>query len=454
MKAFHLPQKQKSMDDALLPDQRIIDIIKGAQEPKTVIKEIEVVKEVVKPMPVNEISAITNASAANAEVFSKFMEVQTNQMQAASNMLSGVSTEGEKQNVLNCITSFQNNSMRALEVYFGCQTGAAIPAASVTVPAPAAIPAPSPAATLAPAPVSTPVVSRPMSVSVPVAEAPNAVPASATAKKNERNISELVLAVVSDKTGYPTDMIDTDMELESDLGIDSIKRVEILSELNKKMGEIFTADDVANLATKGSIQEITEYLETLDGGVSVEETPARTPGSAASADVEKLVLDVVSDKTGYPTDMIDTDMELESDLGIDSIKRVEILSDINKKLGNIFTADDVTGLSGKGSIGEIVEYLASITGAAPTTATQQDPSGAAIEKVVLECISDKTGYPTDMIDTTMELESDLGIDSIKRVEIFSAVFTELKCTLTADEVSELAAQTDIQSIVNYLAEKI
>ena len=454
MKAFHLPQKQKSMADALLPDQRIIDIIKGAQEPKTVIKEVEVVKEVVKPMPVNEISAITNASAANAEVFSKFMEVQTNQMQAASNMLSGVSTEGEKQNVLNCITNFQNNSMRALEVYFGSQTGAAIPAVSVSVPAPAAISAPAPVVTPAPTPVSTPVVSRPMSVSVPVAEAPNADPAPTAAKKNERNISELVLAVVSDKTGYPTDMIDTDMELESDLGIDSIKRVEILSELNKKMGEIFTADDVANLATKGTIQAITEYLETLDGGASVEETPAQTSGSTASADMEKLVLDVVSDKTGYPTDMIDTDMELESDLGIDSIKRVEILSDINKKLGNIFTADDVTGLSGKGSIGEIVEYLASITGAAPATAAQQGTTGAAIEKVVLECISDKTGYPTDMIDATMELESDLGIDSIKRVEIFSAVFTELKCTLTADEVSELAAQTDIQSIVKFLAEKI
>ena len=460
MKGFHLPQKQKSMADALLPDQRIIDIIKGAQEPKTIIKEVEVVKEVVKTMPVNEISAITNASAANAEVFSKFMEVQTNQMRAASNMLSSVSTEGEKQNVLNCITSFQNNSMRALEVYFSSQTGTPVAAAPV---APVAMPAPVqaiPAAVSIPAavPAPAPVVSAPAAMPVTVVEVPKAAPAPAAAKKNDRNVSELVLAVVSDKTGYPTDMIDGDMELESDLGIDSIKRVEILSELNKKMGEIFTADDVANLATKGSIQEITAYLETLDGGAGTEESPAAVSGSTGNADVEKLVLDVVSDKTGYPTDMIDTDMELESDLGIDSIKRVEILSDINKKLGNIFNADDVTILSGKGSIGEIVEYLASITGAAPVAPAQQPAnqgaSGAAIEKVVLECISDKTGYPTDMIDATMELESDLGIDSIKRVEIFSAIFTELKCTLTPDEVSELATQTDIQSIVNYLAAKI
>ena len=81
-------------------------------------------------------------------------------------------------------------------------------------------------------------------------------------------------------------------------------------------------------------------------------------------------------------------------------------------------------------------------------------SGAAIEKVVLECISDKTGYPTDMIDVGMELETDLGIDSIKRVEIFSAVFSALDCSLTPDEVGELSGLSDIQSIVAYLTEKI
>ncbi len=453
MRAFHMPQKKKSMDDALLPDQRIIDIIKGAQEPKTIIKEVEVVKEVVKPMPVNEIGSITSACNANAEVFTKFMEVQTSQMQAVSNMLSGVSTEGEKQNILNCITSFQNNSMRALEVYFGSQTGTPVPVA------PAA-----PVAPVAPAAVSVPVapaVTAPAVAPAPVAEQPRAVAAPAIEpeeKKNDRNILEVVLSVVSDKTGYPTDMIDADMELESDLGIDSIKRVEILSDLNKKMGQIFTADDVTNLSTKGSIQEITAYLENLNGVVCTAEAPAEPSNGAVNADIAKLVLEIISDKTGYPTDMIDAEMELESDLGIDSIKRVEILSDLNKKMGNIFNADDVTSLSGKGSISEIVEYLTSITGAAPETAAQQlveqGTSGSDIEKVVLECISDKTGYPTDMIDATMELESDLGIDSIKRVEIFSAVFSALKCSLTPDEVGELATQTDIQSIVAYLAEKI
>ncbi|OCQ54699.1 Phenolphthiocerol synthesis polyketide synthase type I Pks15/1 [Photorhabdus australis subsp. thailandensis] len=37
-------------------------------------------------------------------------------------------------------------------------------------------------------------------------------------------------------------------------------------------------------------------------------------------------------------------------------------------------------------------------------------------------VSDKTGYPQEMIDAEMDLEADLGIDSIKRLEIFGAMF--------------------------------
>ena len=43
------------------------------------------------------------------------------------------------------------------------------------------------------------------------------------------DLAALILAVVADKTGYPAEMINLDMDLEADLGIDSIKRVEILS---------------------------------------------------------------------------------------------------------------------------------------------------------------------------------------------------------------------------------
>ncbi len=47
-----------------------------------------------------------------------------------------------------------------------------------------------------------------------------------------------------------------------------------------------------------------------------------------SFDRERLtmqLLQVVSERTGYPSDMLGLDLNIEADLGIDSIKRVEIL---------------------------------------------------------------------------------------------------------------------------------
>ena len=37
-----------------------------------------------------------------------------------------------------------------------------------------------------------------------------------------------VVGIVSQRTGYPADMLDLDLNLEADLGIDSINRIELL----------------------------------------------------------------------------------------------------------------------------------------------------------------------------------------------------------------------------------
>ena len=50
-----------------------------------------------------------------------------------------------------------------------------------------------------------------------------------------------------------------------------------------------------------------------------------------------------------------------------------------------------------------------------------------------------------------ELEADLGIDSIKRVEIFADVLKKLGVTLTPDETEELSAMATVEEIASYLA---
>ena len=46
------------------------------------------------------------------------------------------------------------------------------------------------------------------------------------------------------------------------------------------------------------------------------------------------LLDLVSDRTGYPKAALSIDLDLEADLGVDSIKRVEILAALADTLGS------------------------------------------------------------------------------------------------------------------------
>jgi acyl transferase domain-containing protein len=66
-------------------------------------------------------------------------------------------------------------------------------------------------------------------------------------------LTQALLTVVATKTGYPVEMLDLNMDMEADLSIDSIKRVEILSALpdiprvqTADMGELQTLDQVVN----------------------------------------------------------------------------------------------------------------------------------------------------------------------------------------------------------------
>jgi hypothetical protein len=54
---------------------------------------------------------------------------------------------------------------------------------------------------------------------------------------------------------------------------------------------------------------------------------ALTAATATSAgNVLSQLVQIVSERTGYPEEMLDVDSNIEADLGIDSIKRMEILA--------------------------------------------------------------------------------------------------------------------------------
>jgi acyl carrier protein/NADP-dependent 3-hydroxy acid dehydrogenase YdfG len=156
-------------------------------------------------------------------------------------------------------------------------------------------------------------------------------------------------------------------------------------------------------------------------------------------------------------------MQLESDLGIDSIKRVEILSAVQKKLPGL-PAVDAKVMGGLQTLEAISNYLVQALGAVarPAAAALPVAAGAAkaptlapeaVMPIVLETVAEKTGYPREMLEPGMQLESDLGIDSIKRVEILSAVQKKLP-GLPAVDAKVMGGLQTLQAISDYLSEQL
>ncbi len=168
-----------------------------------------------------------------------------------------------------------------------------------------------------------------------------------------------------------------------------------------------------------------------------------------STDYETLLLEVVAEKTGYPVDMLSMGMSLDTDLGIDSIKRVEILSALQEKLPGVskIKPEDLGTFH---ILKHIVEFLAAdapVETVAATTAVSEGETRLAA--VLLEVVADKTGYPVEMLSLGMNMDTDLGIDSIKRVEILSA-FQEKMPEAPTVNPENLASLQTLQQIVDFM----
>ncbi|MBL9037946.1 MAG: SDR family NAD(P)-dependent oxidoreductase, partial [Archangium sp.] len=156
------------------------------------------------------------------------------------------------------------------------------------------------------------------------------------------------------------------------------------------------------------------------------------------------MLHAVSEATGYPRETLSLGMELEADLGIDSIKRVEILSLVSKRLPNAPTANPEK-LAGLRTLQQVCDFVG---GSAPVVSSPPPPSNSA--EVVLQAVSEATGYPRETLSLGMELEADLGIDSIKRVEILSLVSKRLPGAPTTNP-EKLAGLRTLQQVCDFVS---
>ncbi len=121
-----------------------------------------------------------------------------------------------------------------------------------------------------------PSLKAPVQVAAP--KAPDLPVSSLISSVESEDLGSVLISVIADKTGYPKELIKLDMSLDTDLGIDSIKRVEIFSHLADKLPEAKSIDS-QDMNKLGTLSEIVSFLAASS---SQSVMPAKKNSSALS----------------------------------------------------------------------------------------------------------------------------------------------------------------------------
>jgi len=270
------------------------------------------------------------------------------------------------------------------------------------------------------------------------------------------SVKERILALVVEKTGYPRDMLDLDLDLEADLGVDTVKQAELFAAVreiyniprdeNRKLRDYPTLAHVIRFVYEkrpdlAAAPAVAEDVKSATGKTAVAaEEPAPTATSApvsAHDAVKERILALVAEKTGYPKDMLDLDLDLEADLGVDTVKQAEMFAAIRNTYD--IPRDENRKLRDYPTLAHVIRFVyekrpdlagapATLSSSGISESTVPTPAIAAqaahddaIKEKVLEIVAEKTGYPKDMLDLDLDLEADLGVDTVKQAEMFAAV---------------------------------
>ena len=356
-----------------------------------------------------------------------------------------------------------------------------VPAAHEFVAKPVPLPSVAISAPAIPARPAPPVSSAPSAVQPPEIQL-TVLPASATGPDT---VKERILALVVEKTGYPSDMLDLDLDLEADLGVDTVKQAEMFAAIreiyniprdeNRKLRDYPTLAHVIRFVYEKRPDLATAPAATVSAPrIEAAKTvpPMVTPPTPPAEDaVKERILALVVDKTGYPSDMLDLDLDLEADLGVDTVKQAEMFAAI-REIYNI-PRDENRKLRDYPTLAHVIRFvyekrpdLATVTTptalappapeAAPVVAQQAGvaPNASADDAVkerILALVVDKTGYPKDMLDLDLDLEADLGVDTVKQAELFAAI-REIY-NIPRDENRKLRDYPTLAHVIRFVYEK-
>jgi acyl carrier protein len=128
---------------------------------------------------------------------------------------------------------------------------------------------------------------RPPQPQLIVAPSPSSQPQSNTLDR--ANLTDTLLELVSDRTGYPKDMLGLDQDMEAELGIDSIKRVEIFGALLKHLPESTALLLQEEMETFTQAKSLNKLIDSVLAKASTAINLSSPTNSASVAEANSLV---------------------------------------------------------------------------------------------------------------------------------------------------------------------
>jgi acyl transferase domain-containing protein/acyl carrier protein len=357
-------------------------------------------------------------------------------------------------------------------------------------------------------------------------------------------VEKFLVEFVVEQTGYPAEIVDLDADLEADLGIDSIRKAQLFGEVGQRYG--LKAEDGVSLDDFPTLRSLVAYLLPRVGGESRGAAvggkvatvvtngqanshpgqangssngqtngqanghatsrangqangqhdanrvtlpsaggPASFDGAAAAVELERFLVEFVVEQTGYPAEIVELDADLEADLGIDSIRKAQLFGEVGQRYG--LQAEDGVSLDDFPTLRHLIAYLvprvaggtaSGSSSSAPRNASSANPSPPApaatrssvaavsvparaparaalaeeLERFLVEFVVEQTGYPAEIVELDADLEADLGIDSIRKAQLFGEVGQ--RYGLQAEDGVSLDDFPTLRSLIDYLVARI
>ncbi|MEM9929981.1 MAG: acyltransferase domain-containing protein, partial [Bacteroidota bacterium] len=324
------PATEKAYAAALTDGRKIqgstVKIVEKIIE-KPIVKEVEKIVEVpVAPLAVTDKTEEEMLNRELIQLFSQTLEHLKAQQSQSLEAFQKLMSDQQKQSqqlleMLHNLAAAPTSGSQPLS------TPASTPSIR-TAPAPApvvAVPTPNGKSNGNGHHVETASVVAATATATVVSPAPAVATAEATMTSpglSNEQLANILLTVVSEKTGYPAEMLELNMDMEADLGIDSIKRVEIFGAMTEQYPEVsgINPQELTELRTLG---QIVDYIGQKAGGNAAVAAPAPAPQPVAQAapaasapsaglsneQLANILLTVVSEKTGYPAEMLELGMD-------------------------------------------------------------------------------------------------------------------------------------------------